>query len=79
MKTGDKFHSLAYIVRPDDDILDLAALSTTKHNIRALDAFQLAAALAWCKEKPRNRPFVCSDKRLADAASGVGFDVKLLL
>jgi hypothetical protein len=36
---------------------------------------QLAAALTWCKGKPRNRAFVCFDLLLADVAAQVGFNV----
>jgi hypothetical protein len=43
--------------------------------LRALDSFQLAAALVWCKEMPRGRQFVCCDVRLAEAATKAGFDV----
>lgn len=67
--------SLALIVKPDDDVLELAVSSTEKYALRALDAFQLAAALVWCKEKPRNRPFICADTRLGNAAIDAGFDV----
>jgi hypothetical protein len=44
--------------------------------MRALDSFHLAAALAWCKERPRGRLFVCCDVRLADAAIKIGFDTQ---
>ncbi len=50
-----------------------------RYGLRALDSLQLAAALVWCKEKPKKRPFICADKRLADAASDAGFDVISLI
>jgi len=43
-----------------------------------LDSFQLAAALVWCQEKPRRRPFVTADERLAKAAEKAGFSEILL-
>jgi hypothetical protein len=46
-----------------------------RYGLRSLDAFQLAAALVWCKEKPRNRPFICADVRLGGAARDAGYDV----
>jgi hypothetical protein len=46
------------------------------YGLRALDSFQLAAALVWCKEKPRGRVFICDDVRLIDAARKVGFKIK---
>jgi predicted nucleic acid-binding protein len=42
-------------------------------DLRSADAIQLASALVWCKDKPRNRTFVCFDRRLAEAARSVGF------
>ncbi|MDQ7843436.1 MAG: hypothetical protein QN141_11835 [Armatimonadota bacterium] len=37
--------------------------------------FQLAAALVWCRERPRGRSFVCLDRALALAAGTLGFAV----
>ncbi len=68
-----RLRSSARIIKPDDKVLRIAASMTATYEIRALDAFQLSAALIWCSEKPRNRPFVCADKRLSDAATDVGF------
>jgi predicted nucleic acid-binding protein len=70
-----RLHSRVRRIRPSDRVLSVGVSLTVEHNIRALDAFQLAAALVWCNERPRNRPFVCADKRLGDAASDAGFDV----
>lgn len=75
LENWESLHSLAIVVKPDDNVLSLAVSLTGKHALRALDSFQLAAALIWCKEKPRNRPFVCADFRLGGAASDAGFDV----
>lgn len=68
-------HSLALVVKPDEIVLDLAVSLTEKYTLRSFDAFQLGAALVWCKEKPRNRPFVCADSRLGNAASDAGFEI----
>lgn len=46
------------------------------YGLRALDSFQLAAALVWCKEKPKGRSFICDDIRLSEAARKAGFTVK---
>lgn len=64
---------------PSLRVLEIASDLPDKHGVRALDAFQLAAALVWCKEKPRNRPFVCADRRLGEAAADAGFDLVLLI
>ncbi len=79
LEKWSSLRSTAFVVIPDDNVLKLAVSLTTVHNIRALDAFQLAAALIWCRERPRKRQFVCADKRLANAASEAGFDVIELL
>lgn len=61
--TGDRLHSIAEGL-PDT------------YSLRALDSFQLAAALVWCKEKPRGRFFICDDLRLSEAAQKAGFTIK---
>ncbi|MBA2334454.1 MAG: type II toxin-antitoxin system VapC family toxin [Blastocatellia bacterium] len=70
-----KFHLRARKIRPDDAVLKLAMSMPAAYKIRALDAFQLAAALRWCGERPRSRPFVSADYRLCEAAGDAGFDV----
>ena len=66
-------------IAPDDELLRLAISIPAVYNIRSADAFQLAAALIWCDQKPRNRPFICADKRLGGAASDAGFEVISLI
>lgn len=61
--TGDKLRSIA------EDLPDT-------YGLRALDSFQLAAALVWCKEKPKGRLFICDDARLIEAAQKAGFTIK---
>jgi len=43
------------------------------YSLRSADAIQLASALVWCNNKPRNRTFVCFDRRLSEAAKAAGF------
>lgn len=78
LQKWEKFYSQAHIIKPEDNILEIASTLPSVYNLRALDSFQLAAALVWCKEKPKNRPFICADRRLGEAARGAGFDVVLL-
>jgi len=73
------FHDRAGRVRPEDKVRGLAISLTGDYSLRTMDAFQLAAALVWCSERPRNRPFICADQRLGDAASDAGFDVVSLI
>lgn len=58
---------------PTERLRSLAEELPNQFGLRSADAFQLAAALIWCKERPQKRPFVCFDRRLADAAERVGF------
>jgi hypothetical protein len=60
---------------PSDKVRSLAERLPHVHGLRALDSFQLAAALVWCNEKPKNRIFVCDDSKLSMAAQEVGFTV----
>jgi uncharacterized protein len=46
-------------VLPVESVRECAEELLPRHAIRAADAFQLAAALAWCQGRPRRRPFVC--------------------
>ena len=62
-------------ILPTESVRVLAQSLPDDYSLRAGDAWQLAAALVWCRERPRRRPFVCLDKRLAKAASDTGFTV----
>ena len=62
-------------IAPSDKLRNLAETLPDTYNLRALDAFQLAAALVWCKEKPPGRVFICADEKLSQAAAQAGFTV----
>ena len=62
-------------ILPSEAVRAIAESLPDDYGVRAGDAWQLAAALVWCGERPRGRPFVCLDKRLAKAASDLGFMV----
>ena len=62
-------------VQPRERLRELAEEAPRKYGLRALDSFQLAAALAWCREKPRHRVLVTFDVKLGDAARKAGFSV----
>jgi len=63
-------------ILPSPSVKEIAFRQLEIFPLRAADALQLAAALAWCGERPRGRWFVCADRRLAAAAVEAGFDVK---
>lgn len=63
-------------VTADARIRELAEALLVRHTLRAADALQLAAALAWCEERAQNQHFMCLDRRLAEAARKEGFQVE---
>jgi predicted nucleic acid-binding protein len=62
-------------ILPTEAVRLIAESLPDDYGLRAGDAWQLAAALVWCRERPRRRPFVCLDTRLAKAAADIGFTV----
>ena len=60
-------------VLPSEGVRSLAETLPEKLGLSAADGFQLAAALLWCSERPRGRPFVCFDRKLCLAADEAGF------
>jgi predicted nucleic acid-binding protein len=62
-------------IQPTERVRDLAERRLERYELRAADALQLAAALVWCRERPRGRSFLCRDLRLNEAARGEGFSI----
>jgi predicted nucleic acid-binding protein len=62
-------------IAPSDKLRDLAETLPDTYGLLTLDALQLAAALVWCKEKPKGRVFICADRDLANAAQRAGFTI----
>jgi hypothetical protein len=65
----------ADVVAPTSRVRDRAGRLVAAHPLRAADAFQLAAALAWCSEMPSGEAVVCLDHRLREAARHEGFTI----
>jgi predicted nucleic acid-binding protein len=63
------------VVVPGPAVRDLAIRLLQVHDLRAGDALQLAAALAWADGRPEGRDFVTLDDRLAAAARVEGFTI----
>jgi len=59
---------------PSEAVRATAERLLAVHSLRAADAFQLGAALAWCDSRPAGHSIVTLDGRLRDAASREGFD-----
>ncbi len=75
VKRLERLRTVWYEVPPGEEVRRLAEELPERYGLRALDAFQLAAALVWCGQRPRGRQFVCFDQRLGEAASRMGFAV----
>ena len=61
-------------ILPSNELRDRAETIVERHQLRAADALQLAAALAWCSGHPRNRAFISGDAQLLAAAAQAGFN-----
>lgn len=63
------------VVSQHSRIVELARTFPALYGLKAMDSLQLAAALVWCKEHPKNMDFVSGDGRLLKAAQSVGFTI----
>jgi len=61
-------------IQPADGVRRAAERLIAVHPLRAADAFQLAAALQWCRGQP-GASIVCFDGRLRNAADKEGFNL----
>lgn len=68
-------HRAAREVLPTEEVRALAGDVLERTDLRAADAFQLAAALVVVDRRPQGRWFVCFDQRLRGAADSLGFTV----
>ena len=59
-------------IQPSDELRLAAGRIVRVHDLRAADAFQLAAALMASERSLETLPFVCFDKRLSQAAQREG-------
>jgi uncharacterized protein len=63
-------------VTPTNEVRARAIRLLRVHPLRAADAFQLAAALVFCREQPQHLPILTADQRLRTAANLEGFPVE---
>jgi predicted nucleic acid-binding protein len=61
-------------VQPTAVLRERAIRLLRVHPLRAADAFQLAAALTACRERPDGAEFLTADERLRQAAEREGFE-----
>jgi hypothetical protein len=69
----DRLRSTWWEVEPDEPLRLQAEGLVDRFPLKAADAQQLAAALAWCLGKPDGRAFLSRDKQLLVAARQLGF------
>lgn len=60
-------------VLPTDPVRRTAERLLRRHELRAADSLQLAAALIACDDRPSGHEFICLDDRLRRAAAVEGF------
>lgn len=63
-------------VAPTNEVRARAIRLLRIHPLPAADAFQLAAALIFCREQPQHLPFLTADQRLRTAADLEGFPIE---
>jgi hypothetical protein len=71
--TLDALCAAAHEIEPVAEVRARALRLLATHPLRGGDAFQLAAALVWCRERTRKVSFVSLDDRLRQAAAAEGF------
>ena len=64
------------VIQPSDPLRAKSIQLVERYDLRAADAFQLAAALEWCEDAPQGRFFLTPDRKLRDAALLTGFDAE---
>ena len=60
-------------IEPTEEIRTDAESLLDRFPLKSADSLQLAAALAWCGDRPQSRPFISGDKQLLSAASQLSF------
>lgn len=73
----DALRSVWTEIQPAEDVREVATLLVLRHPLRAADALQLAAALAWSGDESADPSFATLDERLARAARGEGFSLPI--
>jgi len=66
------------VIQPSGAVRAKATELVDRYDLRAADALQLAAALAWCEDIPQGRVFLTADQNLREAALLSGFDTTLI-
>jgi hypothetical protein len=60
-------------IEPSRTVREKAERALLLHPLRSADSLQLASALVWAQGHAAGKTFVCTDRRLRDAAGREGF------
>ena len=60
-------------IQPSEQPREEAEAFVGRFPLKAADALQLAAAMAWCRGRPGGRVFISGDSQLLEAARQLGF------
>lgn len=71
--TLDRMRRVWREVYPSEPVREQAERLVDRFPLKAADALQLAAALAWCSGRPNARAFISGDAQLLDGAQQLGF------
>jgi len=71
--TLEKLRSIWREVDPSENLREQAERLVDRFPLKAADALQLAAALAWCGGRTKGQVFISGDTQLLDAARQLGF------
>jgi len=66
------------VVQPSNALREHATRLVDRYDLKAADAMQLAAALAWCENVPRGEIFLTAEQKLREAAVLSGFDGRVI-
>ena len=64
------------VIQPSEGLRAKSAQLVDRYDVRAADAFQLAAALEWCEDATQGRIFLTVDQKLREGALRSGFDAQ---
>ncbi|MGA2673977.1 MAG: PIN domain-containing protein [Terracidiphilus sp.] len=76
LRQADGLANLWDVIKPSEKLALDARTLLERYPLRAADALQLAAALAWCEGKPKGNVFLTFDRRLGEAAGQAGFTLE---
>lgn len=71
----ERLRACSFEIQPQEEVRSRALRLLSLHRLSAAQAFELAAALVWCRERTRGMTVVSLEPRLREAAAREGFRV----